>query len=223
MDGRLLIANRRLESPEKGISSNPATLEAVGEVFLEAGLPPEVLNIINCRVPQAEGLITHPDIQTVMFTGSVPRGKRVMELASRNLTNIVLELGGKDPMIVCRDADLERAARGAVWAAFMNCGQSCAAVERLYVDRDIAEEFTSRVVHLTRQLRVKSPLEPDTDMGPMANEAQLKVVESHIRDTQERLGRKAKALWSLRSSLKRIGSGSAMTNSIKRLPRLIRP
>lgn len=173
-------------------SSTPLCALLIGEIFLEAGLPPGVLNIINCRIPLAEDLITHPDIQTVMFTGSVPTGKRIMELASRNLTNIVLELGGKDPMVVCRDADLEKAARGAVWAAFMNSGQSCAAVERVYVDRDIAEEFTARVVGLTRQLRVKSPLEPDTDMGPMANAGQLRVVESHIRDAEER---GARVLW----------------------------
>lgn len=167
-------------------SATPLCALLIGEIFLEAGLPSGVLNIINCRVPLAEGLITHRDIQTIMFTGSVETGKRIMELASRNLTNIVLELGGKDPMIVCPDADLERAARGAAWAAFMNCGQSCASVERAYVHTDIAEEFTERVVHLTRQLRVKNPLEPDADLGPMANDSQLRLVESHIRDAQER-------------------------------------
>jgi succinate-semialdehyde dehydrogenase/glutarate-semialdehyde dehydrogenase len=119
-----------------------------------------------------------------MFTGSVPIGKKIMELASRNLTNLTLELGGKDPMIILKDADLDKASRGAVWAAFMNAGQSCGSVERVYVAKEIADEFTERVLALTRELKVGNPLEPGTDMGPMANPGQLKVVEEHIQDAE---------------------------------------
>jgi acyl-CoA reductase-like NAD-dependent aldehyde dehydrogenase len=162
----------------------PLTALLVGEVFLEAGLPPGVLNTVVCRVPQAEAMIVHPNIQTVMFTGSVGTGKRIMELASRNLTNLTLELGGKDPMIVLKDADLERAARGAVWTAFMNCGQSCGSIERAYVAREVVEAFTARVVELTGKVKVGNPLEPGVDMGPMANSGQLKIVEDHIEDAR---------------------------------------
>ena len=125
-------------------TSTPLTALFLGEIFVEAGLPPGVLNVVVCRTAQAEDMITNARIQTVMFTGSVGTGKRIMELASRNLTNIILELGGKDPMIVLKDADLERAARGAVWTAFMNCGQSCASIERVYVAREVVEPFTAR-------------------------------------------------------------------------------
>ncbi|HXK36924.1 MAG TPA: aldehyde dehydrogenase family protein, partial [Candidatus Paceibacterota bacterium] len=99
---------------------------------------------------------------------------------------VVLELGGKDPMIVLGDADLELAARGAVWAAFMNTGQSCASVERVYVAEEIAASFSKRVVELSSALRVGNPLDPDVDVGPMENLGQLKVVEDHVRDAREK-------------------------------------
>jgi acyl-CoA reductase-like NAD-dependent aldehyde dehydrogenase len=165
-------------------TTTPLTGLLIGELFAEAGLPPGVVNVVVCRVPYAEDMITNPAITTVMFTGSVGIGKRIMELASRNLTNLTLELGGKDPMIVLEDADIERAARGAVWTAFMNCGQSCGSVERAYVAAGIAEEFTTRVLALTREVRVGNPLDPDIDMGPMANAGQLKIVEDHIADAK---------------------------------------
>jgi succinate-semialdehyde dehydrogenase/glutarate-semialdehyde dehydrogenase len=165
-------------------TTTPLTALLIGEVFIEAGLPPGVLNVVPCRVPQAEAMIVDRDIQTVMFTGSVGTGKRIMELCSQNLTNLTLELGGKDPMIVLEDADIERAARGAVWTAFMNCGQSCGAIERVYVARAVAEAFTARVIELTRQVKVGNPLDTGVDMGPMATAGQLKVVEEHIADAR---------------------------------------
>src|SRR5512135_31472 len=165
-------------------TSTPLTALLVGEVFLEAGLPPGVLNVVVCRVPEAEAMIVDRDVQTVMFTGSVGIGKRVVQLCSENLTNVTLELGGKDPMIVLADADLERAARGAVWTAFMNCGQSCGSIERVYVAREVAGPFTARVVELARQVRVGNPLEDGVDMGPMATAGQLKVVEEHSAEAR---------------------------------------
>lgn len=168
----------------KPSTSTPLAASKIGDIFIEAGLPSGVLNILNCKIPQAEKLIAHPDIQNILFTGSVSTGKRVMELASQNLTNIVLELGGKDPMIVLKDADMDRAISGAVWAGFMNCGQSCGSVERVYVDREIADEFTARVVEHTQKLRVGNPMEPEVDIGPMTTEAQLSVVRDHIADAK---------------------------------------
>ena len=170
----------------KPSTSTPLTAAKIGDIFMEAGLPAGVLNIVNCRIPEAEKLIAHPDIQNILFTGSVSTGKRIMELASRNLTNIVLELGGKDPMVVLKDADLDRAVRGAVWAGFMNCGQSCGSVERLYVDIAIADEFTECVAKHTRKLRVGNPLEPEVDVGPMTTESQLGLVREHIKDAHIR-------------------------------------
>jgi len=168
----------------KPSSTAPLTGLFIGEIYREAGLPPGVLNVVNTRAVQAEYMITHPTVQTVMFTGSVGIGRRVMELASRNLTHIVLELGGKDPMIVLEDADLELAARGAVWAAFMNTGQSCASIERVYVDEKIAEPFTARVLELAGALKVGDPLDPDIDVGPMTTKVQRETVEEHLADAR---------------------------------------
>ncbi|HUX15434.1 MAG TPA: aldehyde dehydrogenase family protein [Phycisphaerae bacterium] len=165
-------------------TTTPLTALLIGEVFLEAGLPPGVLNIVPCPVAQAEAMIIDRDVQTVMFTGSVGIGKRIMELCSRNLTNLTLELGGKDPMIVLEDADIERAARGAVWTAFMNCGQSCGSIERAYVARTVAAPFIARVVELAGKVKVGNPLDAEIDMGPMATAGQLKVVEEHIADAR---------------------------------------
>ncbi|MBN2264495.1 MAG: aldehyde dehydrogenase family protein, partial [Candidatus Aminicenantes bacterium] len=165
-------------------TATPLIALFIGEVFLEAGLPPGVLNVVVCRIPEAEAMIVDRDVQTVMFTGSVGVGKRVVELCSRNLTTVALELGGKAPMIVCEDADLEKAARGAVWAAFMNCGQSCGSVERVYVAKEVAEAFTGRVVELAKRVKVGDPLGEGVDMGPMATAGQLRVVEEHIADAR---------------------------------------
>jgi acyl-CoA reductase-like NAD-dependent aldehyde dehydrogenase len=167
-------------------TTTPLCALMIGEIFLEAGLPAGVLNVVVCRTGQAEEMLTNPDVRTVMFTGSVPVGKRIMELASRNLTHVVLELGGKDPMIVLKDADLDRASRGAVWSALMNTGQSCASVERVYVAKEIEAEFTDRVVGLARDIKVGNPLDPDVDMGPLTTLGQLRVVEDHIRDAREK-------------------------------------
>jgi succinate-semialdehyde dehydrogenase/glutarate-semialdehyde dehydrogenase len=160
----------------KPSTSTPLTGLFIGDILIKAGLPPGALNIVNCKVPQAEKLITSTDIQTILFTGSVPTGKRIAELASRNLTHTVLELGGKDPMIVLKDADLERAARGAVWAAFMNTGQSCGSVERLYIDRDIEDEFMEKVLNLVKELKIGDPMEPGVDIGSMTTLSQLRIV-----------------------------------------------
>ncbi len=167
-------------------TSTPFTALLIGEIFAEAGLPEGALNIVPCRVPQAEELITNSEIHSIVFTGSVPVGKRIMELASRNLTNIVLELGGKDPMIVFEDADVEAAAQGAAWAGFMNAGQSCASVERIYVAQEIAAPFIDRLLALTRALKVGDPLDPGVDIGPMENLGQLKLVEEHIKEAVEK-------------------------------------
>jgi len=167
-------------------TSTPFTALLVGDILIQAGLPPGVLNIVTCKIPQAEEIVLNPDIQTILFTGSVSTGKRISELASRNLTHIVLELGGKDPMIVLKDADLERASRGAVWAAFMNTGQSCGSVERLYVAREIADDLIERTLDHVKELKTGNPMEPGIDMGPMTILSQLRIVEEHVKDAVEK-------------------------------------
>lgn len=160
----------------------PLVGQKIADVCRQAGLPAGVVNVVHLRNEDAPALVEHPDITKVFFTGSVATGRRVMETASRVPKPVVLELGGKDPAIVAADADLDRAVPGIVWYALANCGQTCAAVECVYVHRAIAEFFTQRVVELVRRLRVGDPLDPETDIGPLTTEQQLQTVEAHVQD-----------------------------------------
>src|SRR5213075_2552337 len=115
------------------------------------------VNVVAVDDAVAGRLVEDPRVGKIVFTGSVATGRKVMAAAAQNLTPVVLELGGKDAAIVCRDADLDRAARGIVWGAFVNAGQTCASVERVYVEQAVAAPFLERVVEHTRRLRVGDP------------------------------------------------------------------
>jgi len=121
-----------------------------------------------------------------MFTGSVATGKRVAEAAAKHLTPVMLELGGKDPMIVLEDANLENAARAAIWGAFCNSGQACASIERCYVQESIADKFIELVTNETRLLKQDKASAAEVDIGAMTNEQQLEIVEDHVADAVDR-------------------------------------
>lgn len=157
----------------------------LGDIFARAGLPADLLNIVTGDGSTGAALID-ARVDKIMFTGSVATGKRVAEAAAKYLTPVVLELGGKDPMIVLEDADLENAARGAVWGAFANSGQACASVERCYVQESIAAQFTERVVAETLALKQGPGTEPGIDVGAMTNERQLQIVAEHVDDARQR-------------------------------------
>lgn len=123
-------------------------------------------------------------VDKVVFTGSAATGRRVMHAAADSLTPVLLELGGKDPMIVTRDADIDRAVKGAVWGAFQNSGQTCISVERVYVDSAVHDEFVERVVAETRRIRQDGS--GVGDIGSMTFPPQLDKVEAHIADALER-------------------------------------
>jgi succinate-semialdehyde dehydrogenase/glutarate-semialdehyde dehydrogenase len=163
----------------------------IGALAREAGFPDGTLSVVATDDAVAAALVEDPRVGKIVFTGSVSTGKRVMAAAAKNLTPLVLELGGKDPAIVCRDADLDRAARGIVWGAFVNAGQTCASVERVYVERPVAQELLDRIVAETRRLRIASPEAPGGELGPLTMERQRQVVEEHVRDA---LARGARAL-----------------------------
>jgi acyl-CoA reductase-like NAD-dependent aldehyde dehydrogenase len=121
-----------------------------------------------------------------VFTGSVATGKRIASAAAARLLPLVLELGGKDPMLVLDDADIDVASSAAVWGAFMNAGQTCLSVERCYVHRNIYQKFVQACAEKTKKLRVGSGLELESDVGPMIHEKQLRIVESHVKDAVAR-------------------------------------
>jgi acyl-CoA reductase-like NAD-dependent aldehyde dehydrogenase len=125
-------------------------------------------------------------IDKLVFTGSVATGKRIALAAAERLLPVVLELGGKDPMLVLDDADVDVASSAAVWGAFLNAGQTCLSVERCYVHRSLYENFLRACVEKTKKLRVGQGLDPETDVGPMIHEQQLRIVEAHVEDAVAR-------------------------------------
>ncbi|HEY0320910.1 MAG TPA: aldehyde dehydrogenase family protein [Pyrinomonadaceae bacterium] len=153
----------------------------IGEVFKRAGLPEGLLQVVTGDGSTGAALV-EAGVDKIMFTGSVATGKRVAEAAARKLMPVVLELGGKDPMIVLEDADIETAAHAAVWGAFANSGQACASVERCYVQSSIAPQFIDRVVELTRALKQSANVDEAPDIGSMSSERQLENVEKHVND-----------------------------------------
>jgi len=162
----------------------PLTALKIAEIFKSARLPENVLEIVTGDGSTGAALVD-AGVDKIMFTGSVATGKRVAEMAARHLTPVVLELGGKDPMIVLEDANLPNAARAAVWGGFCNAGQACASIERCYVHASVAKEFTELVVEETRKLRLGPPAGETVDLGAMTNERQLRIVENHIQDAIE--------------------------------------
>lgn len=153
----------------------------IGEIFERAGLPTGLLEIKTGDGSTGAALID-ARVDKIMFTGSVATGKRVAEAAAKYLTPVVLELGGKDPMIVLEDADIKNAARGAVWGAFANSGQACASVERCYVQESIAQKFIDLIVRETRALKQGRGTDLGVDVGAMSNERQRTIVEEHVSD-----------------------------------------
>ena len=151
----------------------------------QAGVPEDVFQVVVGEGPTGAALV-NTEIDKLVFTGSVPTGKRIAQAASARLLPRVLELGGKDPMLVLQDADIDVASSGAVWGAFVNAGQTCLSVERCYVHRDLYQPFLEACARKTKQLRVGNGMNPETDMGPMIHERQLHIVESQVEDAKIR-------------------------------------
>jgi len=142
-------------------------------------LPEGVLQVVTGDGATGAALIG-AGVDKIVFTGSVATGRRVAEAAAKYLIPVVLELGGKDPMVVLDDANIQNAARGAVWGAFANCGQSCSSVERCYVHESIAAQFIDEVVKETKRLHQTAGTDKTADVGSMSSERQLRVVERHV-------------------------------------------
>jgi len=163
----------------------PGTGVLIGELIEQAKFPPGLVQILQGAGDLGAAIIeAAPD--KVLFTGSVATGRRIAEACGRKLIPSVLELGGKDAMIVLADANLETASSAAVWGGFTNCGQACLSVERIYVEQSIAEQFIRLCVEKTRKLRVGPASDPDVEVGPMIRLNQLEKVEQQLREAVER-------------------------------------
>lgn len=160
--------------------------QVVGHILKEcveyAGLPEHVFTYVNMPGSKAGDAFVDAGVDKLFFTGSVPIGKYLMRKASERLTPLVLELGGNDAMIVCDDADLYRAACGAVWAGMQNSGQSCGGVERIYVDKKIYHEFLAILKERVEGLRVGDGKYLTSDIGAMTTRKQMLTVQEHIDD-----------------------------------------
>jgi len=166
----------------KPASDTPATATTLVEILLEAGVPPGVINIVHGGGKEVGiGLVEHPDVDLVSFTGSTEVGKKISEIASKTLKRVSLELGGKNAQIVMDDANLELALEGVLWGAFGTTGQRCTATSRLIVHDKVYDKFVSMVVDHAKKLRLGDGLKDDVDVGPCVNEGQRKTVDEYVQ------------------------------------------
>ncbi|MHB1719607.1 MAG: aldehyde dehydrogenase family protein [Acidimicrobiales bacterium] len=155
----------------------------VGELFSSMDEHPGIVQVVTGGSETGDALV-RSGADKIAFTGSVRTGKAVMRAAADTLTPVLLELGGKDPLIVCGDADIDRAARAAVWGAFTNCGQTCMATERVYVVEKVYQAFVDRVVELTAKVRQGAG--SGYDIGAVTHRGQLSIIDRHLADAVER-------------------------------------
>jgi acyl-CoA reductase-like NAD-dependent aldehyde dehydrogenase len=154
--------------------------EGFGEVF-----PPGVVNVVAGDADVGAALVDHPDVSMIAFTGSVETGRSIARASAERIRKVHLELGGKDAFIVCEDVDLHVAARGAVWAAYLNTGQVCTSAERFYVVVDVYEDFLDAFVAETKKLIVGDPMKDSTDIGPMVRDVQRARVEDQLGSARQ--------------------------------------
>ena len=176
----LMAGNAVVHKPSE---VTPLSALLIKELTEEAGFPPDLYQVLQGDGATGAALI-EAGVDKVSFTGSVATGRKVGEACGRNLIPVTLELGGKDAMIVCEDADLDRAADGAVRGSFFNTGHYCCGTERVYVPESIYEPFVEKVEALTRKLRQTD--QGEGDVGAVFWDKQMDIIESHVADAREK-------------------------------------
>ncbi|KAI0173289.1 aldehyde dehydrogenase [Hypoxylon sp. FL1284] len=180
----LLAGNTVILKPSP---QTPTIVEQVAKVFAEAGLPAGVLQYFHCGSPiMMESIVRNPLVSLICFTGSVAGGLAVQKAASDRIVNVGLELGGKDPAYVRGDVDLDWAAAEIVDGSIFNSGQSCCAIERVYVDEKIHDPFVEALQKVLKDYKVGDPLVKETQIGPVISKRSKETVESHIKDALEK-------------------------------------
>ena len=164
----------------KPASGTPLIGERIARAFERAGIPDGLVRVVHG--PGTGPALVESSVAKIFFTGSVSAGREVAQACARQLKGSVLELGGKDPMLVLADAPLQHAIAGALWGGFANAGQTCSGIERAYVVRELAESFIAGVVTGARRLRVGDPMSWDTEIGPMTAREQCDHVEALVQD-----------------------------------------
>ena len=170
----------------KPTSVAPLTALKLGEIFLEAGAPAGVVNVITGPGGTVgEALVSHPGVQKIGFTGDTATGKQIMNLASSQVKQLGLELGGKNAFVVMPDADVDAAVQGAIFAGFFNTGQVCAAASRFFVHRSLYDEFCEKLVAEAKKLKYGDPMKPETVLGPVAYMEHRNKIESYIETAKQ--------------------------------------
>ncbi|CEG48860.1 betaine aldehyde dehydrogenase [Plasmopara halstedii] len=164
----------------KPSEETPLTALKLAESYLEAGVPEGVFNVVLGASETGQALVEHKNIAKVSFTGSVVTGRNVYASAAKGLKKVTMELGGKSPLIVFDDADVEQAVSGAMMGNWYSSGQVCSNGTRVFVQRKIFNKFVQRIHERTLKLRVGDPLDPSTDIGPMIHKKHMKLVQSYI-------------------------------------------
>jgi acyl-CoA reductase-like NAD-dependent aldehyde dehydrogenase len=162
----------------KPSEETPLATRRVAELI--EGLPEGTLQVLYGAGDVGGALVRHPGVDMVAFTGSQATGQKVAAVAAERLIRANLELGGKDPFIICDDVDVEIAAQGAVWAACLNAGQVCTSAERFYVMRNVADDFVEASRSFVESLKIGDPMDRATDIGPMINAGGREKVERHV-------------------------------------------
>ena len=166
----------------KPAEQTPLTTLRLGELCLEAGFPPGVVNVCPGFGPTAgAALAEHDDVDKISFTGDTTTGQSIVKAATGNMKRVSLELGGKSPDIVFADADLDKAVPGAAWSIFRNTGQICCGGSRLFVEKDIYDQFMSQLVEYSSKVKIGNGLDSETEMGPLISQKQLERVCGYIQ------------------------------------------
>jgi aldehyde dehydrogenase (NAD+) len=166
----------------KPAEQTPLTALRVGELAIEAGFPPGVINIVN-GIGETTGaaLVVHPDVDKIAFTGHVDTAKIIQKVAADTLKRTTFELGGKSPNVIFADADMEKAVAGAFHAIYFHGGQCCTAGSRLFVEEKIREEFVERLAEKAKQRKVGDPLDPTSEQGPQVSQEQLDKILGYVK------------------------------------------
>jgi alpha-ketoglutaric semialdehyde dehydrogenase len=165
----------------KPASDTPKTATTLIQIMMEAGIPEGVVNLVHGGGGEVgNAIVTHPDVDMILFTGSSEIGKQISRDASATLKRVSLELGGKNAQIVMDDADLALALDGVLWGAFGTTGQRCTATSRLILHEDIYDKFMEMLIERTKRLRLGDGLLPTIDVGPCINEAQRRIVQLYV-------------------------------------------
>ncbi|MBW4717826.1 aldehyde dehydrogenase family protein [Saccharothrix obliqua] len=165
----------------KPAEQTPLTTVRLVELCVEAGFPPGVVNLVTGGPETGKALVRHPGVDKVSFTGSTSVGREIVTASAADLKRVTLELGGKTPTVIARDADIDAAVAGTIAGGLLNSGQVCAAYARMYVDQSRQDEFTTKLADAAAKLRLGAGLHPDTDLGPLVSAEHRDRVDSYVR------------------------------------------